>query len=249
MIALGARGVRAVLLDIEGTTTPIAFVHDVLFPFARAHLPEFVNDPRNSEAVRQVVVLLSKEHSADLAGGERPPAWYGATLDEIRASIKTYAAWLMDRDRKSPGLKLLQGQIWERGYRAGFLRGDVFPDVAPAIRRWRDGGLDVAIYSSGSVLAQRLLFESTPDGDLTRSLNGFFDTGVGAKTSIESYGHIAHALERQPGEVLFVSDVGAELAAARAAGLQTLLSLRPGNAPQPGACSFEATRSFDEVGL
>jgi enolase-phosphatase E1 len=247
VIALGARGVRAVLLDIEGTTTPIAFVHDVLFPFARAHLHEFLSDPRNAGVLGQVVALLSNEHAVDAAGGECPPDWNITTPDETRMSVERYAVWLMDRDRKSPGLKLLQGEIWEGGYRAGFLQSDVYPDVAPAIRRWRAGGMEVAIYSSGSVLAQRLLFASTPDGDLTSTLNGFYDTAVGPKTSAGSYAQIVRAMSRPPREVLFISDVTAELGAARAAGLQVLLSLRPGNAAQPAAGTFETIQSFNEI--
>jgi enolase-phosphatase E1 len=145
----------------------------------------------------------------------------------------------MDRDRKSPGLKRLQGQIWEIGYRAGELRGDVFPDTAPAIRRWRAQGIDVAIYSSGSVLAQRHLFESTPAGDLTGLIRAFFDTAVGPKTASDSYIRIAQALGHEPSRILFVSDVTAELSAARAAGFQVRLSVRPGNPSQADAAAYE----------
>jgi enolase-phosphatase E1 len=153
----------------------------------------------------------------------------------------------MDRDRKSPALKLLQGHIWERGYRDGELQGHVFPDVVPAIRGWRDAGLDVAIYSSGSVLAQRLLFGSTAEGDLTPLFRAFFDTAAGAKTSSDSYAGIAAALDRRAAEVLFISDVTAELSAARSAGLHVVLSLRSGNPTQPNAAEFESIRGFDEV--
>lgn len=198
MIGLAARGIRAVLLDIEGTTTPISFVHDVLFPYARARI-----------------------------GAE----WHAA----------------MDRDDKSGELKRLQGLIWERGYRAGELHGEVFPDVAPAIRRWRDAGLRVAIYSSGSELAQRLLFGSTPDGDLTALLDGFFDTTVGPKKTAASYAAIARRLGCAPREILFVSDVTAELAAAAEAGCQVVLTLRPGNAPQPERDRYESVNSFSEL--
>jgi enolase-phosphatase E1 len=145
----------------------------------------------------------------------------------------------MDRDRKSQGLKLLQGQIWEQGYRSGELRGQVFHDVAQRLRRWRAERLDIAIYSSGSTLAQRRLFESLPEGDLTPLIAGFFDTAVGPKTSPASYIAICHALGRKPHEMLFVSDVTAELDAARSAGLHVLLSVRPGNLPQPDAANYE----------
>ena len=224
------------MLDIEGTTTRIAFVHDVLFPYARAHLFDYISDPRHAVQVAEIAALLAPEHADDLVRGGRPPAL-----------VERYARWLMDRDRKSPGLKRLQGYIWERGYRTGQLQGEVFDDVVPAIRRWRKAGIDVAIYSSGSVLAQRLLFASTPGGDLTKVLSGFFDTDVGAKTSSGSYARIAQALGHAPGDVLFMSDVTAELRAAREAGLQVLLSLRPGNPPQADAETFESIRGFDEI--
>ena len=245
--SLRDRGVRAILLDIEGTTTPIAFVHDVLFPFARTHLRSYLRDEQGSGDLDEIITGLAAEHAVDVAQGNHPPDWRQMTAEETLASAETYALWLMARDRKSPALKRLQGQIWERGYRSGQLNGEVFPDTAPAIRRWRGVGLDVAIYSSGSVLAQRLLFESTPDGDLTALLSGFFDTAVGAKTSSDSYARICAVLGHDPHEVLFISDVTAELVAARDAGLQVRLSIRPGNLPQPAAEEFEAVRSFEEI--
>ena len=242
-IRLADRGIRVVLLDIEGTTTPIAFVHEVLFPFARTHLAEFLRAHPDDAEVDEVLQLLAREHAGDIARGEAPPA---AGFHSSEA-IAPYVTWLMDRDRKSPGLKLLQGQIWEEGYQAGRLRGQVYPDVPPAIRRWRDDGLRVAIYSSGSELAQRRLFESTEHGDLTPLLSGFFDTGVGAKVASESYARIAAALEVAPAAILFVSDVTRELAAARTAGLQVVLSERPGNSAQEDAGSFELVKSFEEL--
>jgi enolase-phosphatase E1 len=243
IVRLGERGVGCVLLDIEGTTTPISFVHDVLFSFARAHLDEFLSSERDSAGVRDVVYRLITEHAEDVARGESPPSREG----EEEVWVAAYVRWLMDRDRKSPGLKLLQGQIWERGYRAGELRGQVYPDVPAAVRRWYAGGMTIAIYSSGSELAQRRLFESTEHGDLTPFISAFFDTAVGAKTSAASYASIARGLSRPAAEVLFVSDVTAELSAARQAGMQVLLSVRPGNAVQPGAAEFETIRTFDEI--
>lgn len=242
MTVLGARGVGCVLLDIEGTTTPISFVHDVLFRFAREHLDDYLRAEQSSPEVREVVDRLKAEHAEDVLRGESPPP-----QDNGEMWLSGYIRWLMDRDRKSPGLKLLQGHIWERGYRAGVLRGQVFPDVSPAIRRWRDSGIEVAIYSSGSELAQRRLFESIEGCDLTPFINAFFDTAVGAKVSPDSYRAIARARGRDPGSILFVSDLTTELTAARGAGLQVLLSIRPGNAAQPGADQFEMVTSFDEI--
>ena len=244
-VRLGARGVGCVLLDIEGTTTPISFVHDVLFQFARQHLDEFLNTERDSSQHADIVRRLTAEHAEDVTRGEAPPARGGA---DDETWVAEYSRWLMDRDRKSPGLKLLQGLIWERGYRAGQLCGQVFDDVPPAIRRWQEGGIEVAIYSSGSELAQRRLFESTEAGDLTPFITAFFDTAFGAKIAAGSYRTIARALERDPANIVFVSDVTTELSAARTAGLQVLLSLRPGNPVQPSADQFESIASFDEIG-
>ena len=153
----------------------------------------------------------------------------------------------MDRDRKSPGLKQLQGLVWQRGYRDGELKGDVFDDVPPALERWRARGVDVAIYSSGSVLAQQLLFSTTPYGDLTSHISNFFDTSSGAKTSPESYARIAAALERSTGQMLFVSDVTAEVDAARSAGCQVALSVRPGNAAQHAPEGVRVVHTFEEL--
>jgi enolase-phosphatase E1 len=246
-IDLTARGIRAVLLDIEGTTTPMAFVHEVLFPFACAHLGDFLEAHRDSREVQDVVGRLASEHAADRASAEAPPEWRTGSLHETMVSVREYARWLMDRDRKSPGLKLLQGLIWEMGYQAGELRGQVFDDVPGALMRWRTAGMVVAIYSSGSELAQRRLFESTPEGDLTPFIVAFFDTAVGAKIEGASYTRIAGRLHLPSGQILFVSDSTAELRAAREAGMRAVLSLRSGNRFQPDADRFEQVRSLDEI--
>ena len=243
-IRLAERGVRAVLLDIEGTTTPIAFVHGVLFPYARAHLREHLDAVWDADSTRATIEKLAAEHVADIAAGLGPPSWTDAA---DRAAVAGYLEWLMDRDRKSPALKQLQGEIWEAAYRAGVMRGQVFEDVPRAITRWRKAGLDVAIYSSGSEQAQRDLFASTEYGDLTPLLSGYFDTAVGAKVDSSSYARIANRLRRVAFEVLFVSDVATELTAAREADLQVVLSLRPGNPPQPRPELFDSVTSFDEI--
>jgi enolase-phosphatase E1 len=164
-IALGSLGVGAVVLDIEGTTTPISFVYDVLFPYARTNLREFLETHGPTGLLAEVDRQLREEHAADVARGDAPPPLPADVSSGNATDLEPYALWLMDRDRKSPGLKLLQGLIWQRGFSDGTLRGEVFPDVAPALQRWRDESIDVAIYSSGSVLAQRLIFGHTPDGD------------------------------------------------------------------------------------
>lgn len=217
--------VRAILLDIEGTTTPIEFVHEVLFPYARARARDFLMSHASDEDVRADIELLRREH-----GSERPrpadlPSWDSA--DEL-TSTEAFVYWLMDRDRKSTGLKSLQGKIWEAGYRAGDLKGkgEVYADVRPALARWQAAGKRIAIFSSGSVQAQQNLFANTTAGDLSAFLSGYFDTTTGPKRDAASYGAIATALNCPPPDVLFVSDVSAELDAARGAGMQTALCVR-----------------------
>ena len=152
----------------------------------------------------------------------------------------------MEQDRKSTGLKSLQGKIWDEGYRAGDLRGEVYPDVPPALLRWRRQGIDIAIFSSGSIQGQRSLFTNTTAGDLTPFIRAYFDTTTGPKHTPDSYARIAAALERSPSEVLFLSDIGAELDAALAAGMQTALCVRtPGSSPPTGA--HPVIRMFDQV--
>ena len=207
---------RGVLLDVEGTTTPITFVTEVLFPFARERLREACGraDPRIEEAV----ALLEEEHAAE-APPEVPEFGDGSA----------YASYLMDRDRKSTGLKALQGVIWEEGYAGGELKAPVFPDVPQALRVWHASGKQIHIYSSGSVLAQKLLFAHTDHGDLTPYLDGYHDTRVGGKREAESYRKIQRAMNVRAEETLFLSDVVEELDAAREAGMGTGLVRRPGN--------------------
>ena len=245
-IALGSLGVGAVVLDIEGTTTPILFVYDVLFPYARTNLREFLTTHGPSGLLAEVDRQLREEHAADVARGDAPPPLPADVSSGNATDLEPYALWLMDRDRKSPGLKLLQGLIWQRGFSDGTLRGEVFPDVAPALQRWRDESIEVAIYSSGSVLAQRLIFGHTPDGDLTPRISQFFDATIGPKRSADSYRHIASELHRAPDELLFLSDVHAELSAARAAGFKALLCVRPGN-PEPPREDETTIKTFDDI--
>jgi enolase-phosphatase E1 len=230
-------GVRAVLTDIEGTTTPLSFVADVLFPFAKERLEDACavsegEDPRFVDAIRQ----LRQEHEA-----ERGSADFGSA-----GNIAPYARYLMELDRKSTGLKALQGLIWEEGYRTGELKGDVYPDVPEALKTWKDQGLRVRIFSSGSVLAQKLLFGHTAWGDLLPYFEGYHDTTTGPKREARAYTAIAEAFGLPPGEILFLSDVVEELDAAREAGLRTGLFLRPGNKPVESG-QHPTYRSFAEL--
>ena len=235
--------VSTILLDVEGTATPIDFVYQTLFPYAHSHAAEFLMHHRSSPDVRLDVDALYREHEEDTRQGLNPPMLQNP---EEPKSFVPYVAWLIERDRKSPPLKSLQGKIWAEGYVSGELRSQVFDDVPSAFKRWQQQRKTIAIFSSGSVLAQRLLFTHTMAGDLTGYLSAYFDTTVGAKTDPASYRKIASTLRCPPSEIVFLSDLVRELDAAVIAGLRTLLCERPGNHPQP-ANIHKVTRTFDEV--
>jgi enolase-phosphatase E1 len=234
-----------ILLDIEGTTTPIAFVTQVLSPYARAHLRAHLDRHGGSPRYLTLIAVFRQEYEADAEAGEPVPPWPAAGAD-VRLSVRAYAEWLMDRDRKSPALKALQGDIWEEGYQRGEIVGQVYEDVPRALARWRRENVRLAIFSSGAVIAQQWLFRRSSAGDLSSFLQWYFDTHAGSKQDAGSYRRIAAAVGEPPPDVLFVSDVVAELDAARAAGLGTILSLRPGNLPQPPHDHTVVT-SFDEI--
>jgi enolase-phosphatase E1 len=216
---------RVFLLDVEGTVAPISLVSEHLFPYARAYFFMFVQEKKTDPAVVADLHLLAEENGAETDGTVPRIANAGETGQAI-----AYLNWLMDRDRKSTALKSLQGKIWKAGFESGELKGILFADVPAALRRWSAKGR-VAIYSSGSVEAQRLVFRHSNFGDLTGLIAAYFDTRTGPKQASASYAVIATAMNVEPGEVLFFSDVVQELDAAREAGCQTRLVVREGNAP------------------
>ena len=240
-------GLAAIVLDIEGTVTPLAFVTGTLVPYARAHLREYLTARADDPELRTLLGQLRDEHTRDAEASETLPPWVDSPRDRGLASAAAYVEWLMDRDRKLPALKALQGRIWEQGYRSGSLIGDLFPDVPPALRRWRARGLVVAIFSSGSVHAQRLLFRHSSAGDLTPALVAYFDTTTGPKGDPESYRRIAASIGWSPGACLFLSDAPAELEAASEAGMQVRLAIRPGNAAVPPGYRFEVAHTFGDI--
>ncbi len=242
-LALDAGRIHAILLDIEGTTTPVDFVYRTLFPYSRQKFEDFLWRHHNDPAVRQDLEWLRKQYRADEGQGMELPPWREDSLIE---SVAAYGRWLIDRDSKVYGLKLLQGKIWDEGYRSGELRGEVYPDVPPALARWSQQGRAVAIYSSGSIQAQKLLFGRTTRGDLTPFLREYFDTGTGVKTDATSYQKIAKALALPSPEIVFLSDVARELDAASQAGMATVLCVRSENA-KPPAAKHLSIHSFDEV--
>jgi enolase-phosphatase E1 len=237
--------IRGVLLDVEGTTTALSFVLDVLFPYAAARLdgacaraarPGAVSSDRELAAA---LARLREEHAGERARDPAVPAFGDGS---------PYARYLMSQDRKSTGLKALQGLIWEEGYASGELRGHVFPDVPPALAAWRDAGIALRVFSSGSVRAQKLLFGHSDHGDLAPLFAGFHDTTTGGKLDPASYREIAEAFGQDPAALLFLSDVVGELDAAAQAGYRTGRLDRPGNRPQPES-AHPVYRSFEELGL
>ncbi len=229
---------QAILLDVEGTTSSISFVYDVLFTYAKDHVADFLSRERGNEAVRTAAAQLAAE--AGLAD---------ASLDDPAGLQRVVQAALdlMNRDVKSTPLKALQGMIWRSGFEGGQLVSHVFDDVPPALARWADSGLDVRIYSSGSVEAQKLFFAHTAAGDLTRYLRGHYDTTTGPKREASSYTRIAADMGLEPRQILFLSDVGAELDAARQAGMATALAVRPGNRDSGGLLDHEPLESFAAI--
>jgi len=226
-------GIQAIVTDIEGTTSSLSFVKDVLFPYARAHIPAYVHA---HEAALGDIFAQVREH-------ENNPT---LSVDEIIALL---LQWI-DEDRKITPLKTLQGQVWEEGFKSGAFKGHIYDDAAQALQRWHDAGLKLYVYSSGSVAAQKLLYGYSEAGDLTPLFSGYFDTVTGGKREAESYAKIAVLIGISAQHILFLSDITAEVDAARAAGFQTLLidreSLAPAQTTHPVAQSFD-TIQFREI--
>lgn len=211
--------IHCVLMDIEGTIIPVTFVREILFPYAQRRLAAFLQEQRESSTVRQWANVC--ENTVAQETGQRP------AYEELSTIL---GRWI-EEDRKHPGLKAIQGMIWHDGYRTGAFAPALYNDVAPALMRWRRNGLRLALYSSGSEQAQRLLIEHTTDGNLTDYFADFFDTRIGAKTETTPYRQIANHMALRAEEILFLSDVEQELDAAATAGLRTTQILRPGTRP------------------
>lgn len=238
--------VRVVLLDIEGTTTPIDFVYKTLFPYASGKLESFLGEHSREPEIHALVQKLHAQQQLDERQGLEPPVWVNGPEDARIRSAVGYGRWLMAQDSKCTALKALQGKIWQEGFGNGELRGQVYADVPRAFERWRGQKRDICIYSSGSVLAQQLLFRTVISGDLTSQIAGFFDTRIGGKTDGESYRKIAASLGRTAGEFLFLSDAAKEIEAAQGAGMHAILCVREEHASAPGAAGG-MIQSFDEI--
>lgn len=240
-------GYKAVLLDIEGTTTPLSYGRKTLIPYVRVRLERWLADHWTEPAVSAVVAALRAQADADLESGlvDTPAvAVSGTSSSAVQSTVVANVLWQMDGGRKSTALKRLQGLIWAGGYASGELRGELFPDVHVALRGWKARGVRVAVYSSGSVEAQRLLFRHSVAGDLTPLLAGHYDTNVGCKSEPGSYTAIVAAAGFTAADTLFITDVHAEADAAVAAGLSAAISVRKGNEPLPRTTKHKLVTSL-----
>jgi enolase-phosphatase E1 len=232
-----------VLLDIEGTSSPIEFVHDVMYGYARRELVGFLSRGIGDKVLAPLWDSLARD-----AGAENLQALSERLNAPPVEVLRKTAIGLMDADAKATALKELQGQIWKTGFENGELRSQIFEDVPRSLRRWKKAGIGVRVYSSGSVEAQKLFFKHTEHGDLSDFISGWYDTSTGPKREAESYRKIASQIGGPAEKILFLSDVVAELDAARTAGMQTGLLLRPGNAAVDGDHGHFMFDSFDEIG-
>ena len=238
--------IRVILLDIEGTTTPVDFVYQTLFPYASRKLESFFREHFQDPEIQPLIQDLRAQHQVDGRNGLELPGWLDHPEEALQGSSVAYGQWLIARDSKCTPLKSLQGKIWQLGFASGELRGEVFLDVPIAFERWRRQKRIICIYSSGSVLAQQLLFRTTASGDLTSYIFAFFDTRVGAKTEAESYKKIAASFSYAPHQFLFVSDAVKEIEAAQSVGMQAILCERDSRASSSPTAGV-VIRSFDGV--
>ncbi|MCO7629034.1 acireductone synthase [Pseudomonas fluorescens] len=205
--------IKVILTDIEGTTSAVSFVFDVLFPYAAKHLPDFVRQNAERADVAEQIAAVRRDSNEPQADVERV--------------VEILLSWIAE-DRKATPLKALQGMVWEQGYQAGQLKGHVYPDAVDALKRWHQAGYQLFVYSSGSIQAQELIFGCSEAGDLTPLFSGYFDTTSGPKREAQSYTNIQQAIGVEPQDILFLSDIVEELDAAQSAGLQTCGLAREG---------------------
>ncbi len=222
---------RAILTDIEGTTSSIHFVHQVLFPYSADALPGFIRTHAAKPEVKPSLDAVARE--------------IGVEASNLTAITDALLAWIRE-DRKHTALKLLQGMIWQHGYSAGAFKAHVYPEVAACLSQWNTSGLLLYVYSSGSIASQKLFFAHSDVGNLTPFFQGYFDTSSGPKREADSYTTIARAIGVVPSEILFLSDIQAELDAARTAGMRTTLLAREG---VPSASLHPIATTFDEIRL
>ncbi|CAD6257123.1 unnamed protein product [Miscanthus lutarioriparius] len=243
--------VQCVVLDIEGTTTPISFVTDVMFPYARDNVRKHLTSTFDSEETKEDIKLLRLQIEDDLRNrilGAVPVPPDEAGKEEVIDSLVSNVESMIKADRKITSLKQLQGHIWRTGFEKKEIQGVLFEDVPDALKNWHSSNIKVYIYSSGSREAQKLLFGNTMYGDLRKFLCGYFDTTIGNKRETRSYFEISQSLGvDNPSQILFITDVFQEAIAAKDAGFEVVISIRQGNAPVPENHGFRTIKSFSEI--
>lgn len=244
--------VKGIILDIEGTTAPISFVRDELFSYIKENLESYIEGHWDDDELQGDVDALRSQVEKDVTDGVKDAVSIPAKdsdAEDIKKAVIKNVLWQMDHDRKTTSLKQLQGHIWREAYNSGELIGEIYEDVCPALEEWKESGKKLYIYSSGSIEAQKLLFSHTTDGDISDMFSGYFDTTIGLKTEKESYSKIAENIGIEASQLLFLTDIPAEAAAATAAGLKACLLLREGNAPvsEEHQRTYQAVESFYEL--
>ena len=237
---------QCVLLDIEGTVSDIRFVYDVMFPYAKQNMDRFLLENWESLAVQGAIETVARDAGITTVKDWLGPKWQSGDSSAI-LKLSEHCQQLMSTDSKATGLKLLQGMVWQFGFESGALRAELFADVLPALEEWKANGLDLRIYSSGSVLAQRMFFKHTVLGDLTDLFSAYYDTTIGNKREVTSYERIAAESQFDPGDIVFVTDVHAELMAAGQAGMQVVASVRPNNLSLPAEFTGLTITSFSQL--
>ncbi|KAM3831995.1 enolase-phosphatase E1 [Vipera latastei] len=248
--------VSVFLLDVEGTTTPITFVKDILFPYIRENIRDYLDTHWEEEECQQDVGLLRKQAEEDshMEGVVPIPLETRDGEEEVERVIQAVidnVLWQMSLDRKTTALKQLQGHMWRAAYENGCLKGEFFKDVVPAVKKWKEAGRKVYIYSSGSVEAQKLLFGNSTEGDLLELFDGHFDTKIGPKVDSESYQRIAASIGCATNNILFLTDVTQEADAAEEAEMHVAIVIRPGNAglTDDEKSYYRLITSFSELSL
>lgn len=221
--------IKAIVTDIEGTTSSLSFVKDVLFPYARKHMAEFVRQQQDNDDVKPLLAEIKKITAKDLS------------INEIIGQLHEW----IDQDKKVTPLKALQGLLWEKGYQEGDFKGHVYQDAYDRLKQWHDDAIKLCVYSSGSVYAQKLLFAYSDFGDMTSLFSAYFDTSIGHKQEKQSYLNIISELKLPPEQILFLSDIEQELNAAQAAGMKTVWLLRDAEI-QPAATHRQVS-GFSEI--
>ncbi|KAM4710553.1 enolase-phosphatase E1 [Discoglossus pictus] len=245
--------VTVILLDIEGTTTPITFVKDILFPYIKDNVSTYLHQHWEEEECQEDVsrLRIQAEKDSHLSGFVAIPrlSENSTNLEQVIQALVDNVHWQMSSDRKTTALKQLQGHMWRSAYVTGQLRGEVYEDVGLAIRKWREAGLKVYIYSSGSIEAQKLLFGYSMEGDLLELFDGHFDTTSGHKVESESYRNIAKSIGCQTKNILFLTDITKEAKAAEEAGAHVAVVVRPGNVAltDEKKCKYRFITSFSQI--